>query len=67
MAERRRKCKNDPNVFCYIFGEYVLKEKRRGMTSFIKRSYEAYFGMKIGHQDKPWLHTNAVFRVQMVT
>ena len=54
MAERRRKCTNDPNAFCYICGDYMMKDKRRGITSFIKRSYQAYFGMKIVHQDRSW-------------
>jgi hypothetical protein len=54
MEERRRQCKNDPNVFCYICGEYMMKEQRRGITNNINNSYEAYFGMKIGHQDNYW-------------
>ena len=32
----------------------MMKAQRRGITSFIKISYQAYFGMKIGHQDKSW-------------
>lgn len=54
MASGRRSCKNTPDVFCYICGEYNLVCNRLPVTSFVKRAYHHYFGMKIGHQEKAW-------------
>lgn len=47
-----RKCKNDPNRFCYICGEVILPGRQSNITSFVKTSYQVYFGMKLGDQDK---------------
>jgi len=54
MASARRSCKNKPDVFCYICGEYTLVPNRNHVTSFIKRAYHAYFDIKLGDQDKAW-------------
>ena len=54
MESVRRSCKNSADVFCYICGEYILQTNRKPITSFIQRSYHAYFGMKLGDQDKSW-------------
>ena len=54
MAVARRACKNKPDLFCYICGEYTLSPNRNEVTDFLKRVYKAYFGMKLGDQDKPW-------------
>ena len=54
MTSKRRSCVNDPDIFCYIFGEYMKKENRFNVRDFTKRAYEAYFGMKLGDQDKQW-------------
>lgn len=50
----RRMCVNKPDVFCYVCGEYTLAPNRNTVTTFIKRVYYAYFGMKLGDQDKSW-------------
>lgn len=47
-----RKCKNDPNKFCYICGKIVFMGQEANITSFVKTCYFAYFGMKLGDQDK---------------
>ena len=47
MASKRRSCVNDPDIFCYICGEYIKKECLFNMEDFIKRVYEEYFGMKL--------------------
>jgi len=47
-----RKCRNDPNRFCYICGQVTLSERQSPITNFVKRSYHAYFGVKLGDQDK---------------
>jgi hypothetical protein len=47
-----RKCKNDPNRFCYICGQVTLLDRQSPITNFVKKSYHAYFGVKLGDQDK---------------
>uniref|UniRef100_A0AAV2M7A1 Uncharacterized protein n=1 Tax=Knipowitschia caucasica TaxID=637954 RepID=A0AAV2M7A1_KNICA len=54
MASARRSCRNDPDVFCYICGDYTLSVDRKNITGFVKHAYEAYFKVKLGHQDKSW-------------
>ena len=52
----RRSCVNDPDVFCYICGEYTLEHNRKLITDFVKQAYLAYFKVKLGDQDKSWAH-----------
>ena len=47
----RGRCINQNDVFCYICGDYTFKENRTGVSEFVKR---AYFGIKLGDQDKHW-------------
>uniref|UniRef100_UPI00358FD4EB uncharacterized protein n=1 Tax=Myxine glutinosa TaxID=7769 RepID=UPI00358FD4EB len=47
-----RKCKNDPNKFCYICGKVTMPDRQSNITRFVRKSYHAYFGMKLGDQDK---------------
>ena len=54
MKSTRRSCRNRPDIFCYICGEYTLVPYRNPVTTFIKKTYHAYFGMKVGDQDKSW-------------
>src|ERR1044072_4348498 len=54
MASARRSCRNNPDFFCYICGEYKLAMHRKGITSFVKRAYQAYFQVKLDDQDKSW-------------
>ena len=54
MASARRSCKNKPEVFCYICGEYTIAPNRKSVTNFITRAYHAYFGIKIAEQYKAW-------------
>ena len=49
---KMRKCKNDPNRFCYICGKVTLLSHQARITQFIKRAYYAYFGLKLGDYDK---------------
>ena len=53
MAERRG-CINEPDYFCYICRQFTLMSRRRGITQLVKYAYNAYFGMKLGDQDKKW-------------
>ena len=50
----RRPCKNKPDLFCYICGEFTLAGKRNQVTSFIKHAYYSYFGIELGDRDKFW-------------
>ncbi|CAI5785163.1 Hypothetical predicted protein [Podarcis lilfordi] len=54
MTSARRSCRNKPDVFCYICGEYTIAPNRKPVTSFIRRAYHSYFGIKFGDQDKAW-------------
>ena len=37
-----------------ICGDYMMAKCRFNVRDFTKKAYEAYFGMKLGDQDKPW-------------
>lgn len=49
-----RACKSNPDRFCYICGEVTLKKHQRKLTDHIKALYHAYFGCKVGDQEKSW-------------
>ena len=49
-----RTCKNHPNRFCYICGHVVLSDCQAKVRDFVKKAYQAYFGVKPGDQDKPF-------------
>lgn len=54
-SSSRRACFLSPDLFCYICGEYTLKEEhRKHITVFVKKAYFAYFKVKLGDQDKSW-------------
>jgi hypothetical protein len=40
-------------ILLYLW-EFCGKKQRQNMTSFVKTAYFAYFGIKLGDQDKPW-------------
>ena len=48
--------RNNPDVFYYIYGKYMIAKYRFNVRDFTMRAYEAYFGMKLGDQDKSWPH-----------
>ena len=43
MSSSRRRCKYDPDAFCYMCSEYMMKEQKRNINYFVKRAYKAYF------------------------
>ena len=47
-----RECKISPNNFCYICGQYTVKNQKRDISSKIKELYQSYFEEEIGDQDK---------------
>ena len=42
MSTKQRQCQNNPDVFCYIYGEYMMAKCRFNVRDFTKRAYEAY-------------------------
>ena len=50
----RRSCKNDPDMFCYVCGKFTLRQHRKSISEFVVKAYFAYFGIKLGDQDKRW-------------
>ena len=52
MGTKQRQCRNNPDVFCYICGEYIMAKYRFSVRDFTKRTHEAYFGIKFRGQDK---------------
>ena len=46
--------KNYPDCFCYICGECKTVDNRKSITNFERKAYYAYFGIKLGDQNKPW-------------
>lgn len=53
-SSSKRSCLNNPDNFCYICGSYVLRDQREEITKFVRQAYFAYFGIKLGDQDKTW-------------
>lgn len=49
-----RKCVNSADLFCYICGQFTTADRKQAISTFIKQCYFAYFGCKLGDQDKPW-------------
>jgi hypothetical protein len=49
-----RQCIHSPDLFCYICGEFTPKDQRLPVSKFVKQTYNAYFGCRLGDQDKTW-------------
>ena len=47
-----RKCKNDPNKFCYICGEYIIRREQVNISPLIEGRFFDYLKYKLGDQDK---------------
>ena len=57
MATKSRSCHLSPDSFCFVCGYYISPKLTKhpivqGSKCVIP--YEAYFGMPMGDQDKPW-------------
>ena len=48
------KCKNNPDMSCYIYGNVVLPNRQAKISDFVKKAFHYYFGVKVGNQDKPF-------------
>ena len=42
-----RSCCNDPDKFCYVYGEYILKGHKKSITDFVCKVHLAYFGVNL--------------------
>jgi len=49
-----RDCKNHPDIFCYVCGEFTPKSQKRTITTDLRKIYGAYFGCRLGDQEKKW-------------
>lgn len=47
-----RNCKNSPDRFCYVCGKVTFTDQQVTITPLIKCLYNAYFGIRLGDQDK---------------
>ena len=47
MSSRKRKCKNDPDNFCYICGQYTPPVHRRKFTPKVKILYCTSFTLGV--------------------
>lgn len=45
-----RKCVNNPDMYCYVCGEFTVKAQRHSLTPLVKKAYKLYFGCKVGDQ-----------------
>ncbi|GAB0091317.1 hypothetical protein DMENIID0001_061420 [Sergentomyia squamirostris] len=53
--DRRRKCKNPTNSFCFICGDFIkARSVKRPLSVKIQEAYYCYFGIRVTHQDKSW-------------
>ena len=46
----KRGCKNNPNVFCYICGEFTKVFNKKNIDDLLDNLDHVYFGMKLGDQ-----------------
>nr|CAH7733771.1 unnamed protein product [Callosobruchus chinensis] len=49
-----RECKNHPDSFCYVCGQFTLETQRKPLSPLLKTAYKFYFDCQVGDQDKPW-------------
>ena len=49
-----KKCVNNPDMFCYVCGEFTVEAQSRSLKPLVKKAYELHFRWKYGDQDKLW-------------
>lgn len=52
-----RGCKYPVDAFCYVCSQFIktgLKRYSVEVSTKMCEAYKAYFGMPVGHHDKPW-------------
>ncbi|XP_055309025.1 uncharacterized protein LOC129572931 [Sitodiplosis mosellana] len=55
MTSESAVCKNHPDSFCYVCGEYVSAAFKKPISEVHKKAYLAYFGFGICDQNKQWV------------
>ena len=50
-----KKCKNSPDRFCYVCGKVTFSDQQFTITTLAKSLYSAYFGIRLGDQDKSFV------------
>ena len=50
----RRTCLNSPDFFSYICGSFTISSQRTNIGTFVKKTYSAYFTIKLGDQGNAW-------------
>lgn len=61
MASRFFNCKNSPDDFCYICGEYLLSGMHRPITEEVCKLYFEYFGFQLSDNNQPWAPNTVCF------
>lgn len=49
-----RHCTNSADSFCYVCGRFCTVTEKKKISHLTKKYYHAYFGCKLGDQDKTW-------------
>lgn len=55
MTIESTECKNNPDDFCYVCGEYNSTVVKKPITTAHERAYLSYFGFGICDQNKSWV------------
>ena len=52
----RGTCVNKPDVFCYICGEYTIKQNRKPINDVVKNAYMKYLECRLATKTRFGLH-----------
>lgn len=55
MTGESIQCRNSPDDFCYVCGEYSSANVKKRISKAHERAYLSYFGFSIGDQKKRWV------------
>lgn len=55
MASNKSKCKNSPNIFCFICGKFCIASQIKAITENTQKFYEQYFGRVMQNRDVDWV------------
>lgn len=55
MNQAKFKCKNSPNIFCYVCGSFCVSSQRKAITENTKTHYELYFGRVMQNLEYYWV------------
>lgn len=46
---------NDPDKFCFICGQVILKSQRKGVTPLLQTAYRSYFSAELPNRNCSWV------------